>query len=110
MNWLKNVGEASSPQALLGVVNEYLLLHSEEWWSWIPRQSRPPLVASIAELHRWHHQLASDVGSATNPNIRLQDLCVLFVRAAARAAEIEHEARSTGLANETAFDARVPNA
>jgi hypothetical protein len=105
MNWHKALGEATRTEALLATVNEYLLAHPEEYWSWIPRETRPRLVSSVEELHEWHQKLAATVGEATNPNIHLQDLCVFFVRASARAVEIEQEARAARLANDGTFAA-----
>jgi hypothetical protein len=105
MNWLKSLSEVSSVQALLALVNEYLLAHPEEFWSWIPRDSRPRLVATIADLHAWHHKISSEVGTATNPNLYLQDLCVFFVRASARAMEIEQNVQRDKLANDGSFEA-----
>jgi len=105
MNWLKSLSEVSTLQALLALVNEYLLSHPEEYWSWIPRDSRPRLVATIGELHAWHHKLASEVGAATNPNIYMQDVCVFFVRAAARAVELEQSSQRGKLANDGSFEA-----
>ena len=89
MNWLKEVSDASTLDALLSVVNDYLLGHPEEHWSWIPRASRPPLIATLNELQHWHHKLSDDLGATSAPNIRMQDLCVFFVRAAARAVELQ---------------------
>ena len=68
--------------------------------------SRPTLVASIEDVHRWHRQLADDLGSALNPNVRMQDVCVFFVRASARAIEIEQAALARKLANDGAFATR----
>ena len=101
MNWLKAVGDASTVQALLAVVNDYILAHPDEHWSWIPRESRPTLVADVAELHHWHRKLCDDLAAATSPNIRMQDLCVFFLRAAARALELEPAA--TPSSNERQF-------
>lgn len=89
MNYLKALAEASSHEALLEVVNDYLLQQPEEFWSWVPRASRPTLVATVEEIHQWHRKLNDDLASATQPNIRMQDVCVFFVRASARALEID---------------------
>jgi len=105
MNWLKSLSEVTTPQALLALVNEYLLAHPEEYWSCIPRDARPRLVATISELHAWHHKLAAEVGAATNPNIYMQDLCVFFVRASARAVELEQSEQRGKLANDGSFEA-----
>ena len=89
MNYLKAAAQASTLEALLAVVNDFLLEQGEEFWSWVPRASRPTLVASAAELHHWHRKLADDLASATMPNVRMQDVCVFFARASARALEID---------------------
>ena len=98
MNWLKAVGDASTIDALLAIVNDFLLQQPEDQWSWIPRGSRPPLIADAAELRHWHHKLADDFAAIAAPNIRMQDLCVFFLRAAARAVELEGGARVVGAA------------
>ena len=92
MNWLKAVGDASNIDALLAIVNDFLLQQPEDQWSWIPRGSRPSLIANSAELHHWHRKLAEDFSAIAAPNIRMQDLCVFFLRASARAMELEDEA------------------
>jgi hypothetical protein len=89
MNWLRAVHEANSTQALLALVNEYLLAYPEAYWSWIPRQARPRLVATVAELHEWHRLLSEHLSAANEPNIRLQDLAVFFLQASARAIDLE---------------------
>ena len=89
MNWLKALFDATSLDRLLAIVNEYLLAFPEEHWSWIPREARPRLVATADELHEWHRRLSEAMAAATSPNIRLQDLCVFFVRASARALELQ---------------------
>lgn len=94
MNWHKDVSAADTPEALLAVVNEYLLGFPEASWSWIPRELRPPLMATVEELHQWHHLLAERLKEATSPNIRMQDLCVFFLHASARAIELRDQAAS----------------
>jgi len=88
VNWLKEVADASTHEALLELVNDFLLQHPDDFWSWVPKASRPTLVASIDEVHSWHRKLADDLANATMPNVRMQDVCVFFVRASARALEI----------------------
>jgi len=88
MNWLKEVSEASTNDALLAVVNDYLLQHPDDFWTWVPRDSRPSLVATVDEVHEWHRKLNNDLACATQPNVRMQDVCVFFVRASARAHEL----------------------
>lgn len=88
MNWLKAVYDATSLDRLLGVVNEYLLAFPDEHWSWIPPEGRPRLLASEEELHDWHRRLSELLAASPSANIRMQDLCVFFLRASARAIEI----------------------
>lgn len=88
MNWLKEVSQAATVEDLLTVVNDFILEQPDEHWSWIPRSSRPSLVATAQELHQWHHRLATDLAKAASPNIRMQDLAVFFLRASARAHQI----------------------
>ena len=94
MNWHKDVAAADTPEALLAVVNEYLLGYPEAYWSWIPREARPRLVASVQELHQAHHLLAERLALATSPNIHMQDVCVFFLHASARAIELQKRAAS----------------
>jgi hypothetical protein len=88
MNWHKAVIDAATHDALLRVVNEYLLSYPEEYWSWIPREARPKLVATTAELQQHHRRLSELLAVTTSPNIRLQDLAVFFLQASARAIEL----------------------
>lgn len=105
MNWLRSIAEATTLDALLALVNEYILTRPEASWSWVPRELRPRLVSSIADLHHWHQKLAAEIGAATNPNIYLQDLGVFFVRASMRAHELEQHERKGRLANDGSFEA-----
>lgn len=93
MNHLKELSEASTHEALLDVVNDYILQHGEDFWSWVPKGSRPTLVATVEELHQWQHKVSDDLARATMPNVRMQDVCVFFVRASARAHELARPAR-----------------
>ena len=88
MNWLKEVSQADTIEDLLVLVNDFILEQPDEHWSWIPKSSRPSLVATAAELHQWHHRLAMDLAEVESPNIRMQDLAVFFLRASARAHQL----------------------
>lgn len=84
MNWLKGIREAASIEDVLQLANEYILEQPQEYLSWIPKAAQPNLVATEHELHDWNHRIAQELGSATNPNLRLQDLAVFFLQASAR--------------------------
>jgi uncharacterized cysteine cluster protein YcgN (CxxCxxCC family) len=91
VNWLKAVQESTTTSDLLNVVNDYILDKPQDHWDWIPQSSHPRLVASAQEMHAWHHQVTTDLAKTDAPNIRMQDLAVLLLRASARAYEIAHE-------------------
>jgi hypothetical protein len=93
MNWLRTVREAGRVETLLAVVNEYLLAYPEAYWSWIPREARPRLVAAASELHEWNRRLSEQLSASEAPNIRLQDLAVFFLQASGRAIELEGETK-----------------
>jgi hypothetical protein len=84
MNWLKRITEAATVEDVLQVANEYILEQPQEYLSWIPQKAQPNLVATEHELHDWNHRISQELGSVTNPNLRLQDLAVFFLRASAR--------------------------
>lgn len=89
MNWIKLLDEVSTVEALLVLVNDYLLQFPDTYWSWIPRSARPGLVARAEDIHGWHRRLVEALEESRAPNIRLQDLGVFFLRASARAHELE---------------------
>ena len=84
MNWLKELSDAVTVDEVVQLVNDYILEQPEEYVSWIPKAAQPRLIATEQELHDWNHRIAHELGSATNPNLRLQDLAVFFLRASAR--------------------------
>ena len=106
MNWIKMVEQASTIETLLDVVNDYILQQPDEHWSWIPRGARPKLVASEEELHLRHHGFALELAAATNPNFRMQDLAVFFLRASARAHQIHIKAETSNPSNENQFQGK----
>ena len=103
MNWHKAVNDASTQESLLAVVIEYVLAYPEAYWSWIPREARPRLVATVEELQERHQRLSTLLASTESPNIRLQDLAVFFLQASARAIEL---AGAKGCCNDDGEDAR----
>ena len=92
MNWHKAIADADTPEALLAVVNEYLVGYPEAYWSWIPREARPRLVATVDELYHQQQLLSERLAAIEAPNIRLQDVCVFFLHASARALELSRQA------------------
>lgn len=110
MNWIKMVEQAETVEALLDVVNEYILQQPDEHWSWIPKGVRPKLVASEEELHVRHHGLALELAATRNPNIRMQDVAVFLLRASARAHQIRLREEMGRPSNESEFDGRKARA
>ena len=84
MNWHKGIAEATAVEQVLQLANEYILEQPQEYLSWIPKAAQPNLIATEQELFDWNHKIALELGSATNPNLRLQDLAVFFLQASAR--------------------------
>ncbi len=75
MNWLKEVLEASTIDSLLRIVNDYLLQHPDEYWSWIPREAHPRLVAeALAEGSRVERGVAEWTMQAVREALRLDYL------------------------------------
>ena len=103
MNWLKAIAEADSHEELVAVVNDFLTHQVDEFWACIPLGLRPSLVASGSEIHDWHHRLADELARIEAPNIRLQDLCVVFVRASAREHEIASATKDGASSNDIAY-------
>jgi hypothetical protein len=92
LNWIKLLQDVKSIEALLLLVNDFVLQFPSEHWSWIPKAARPGLMTRESDIHFWHQRLVEAMAGVEAPNIRLQDLGVFFVRAAARA----HELRGNG--------------
>lgn len=89
MNWHKDLAMASSPSLVIDLVNEYLALVPVD--ARIPVALRPEQVNTPADIEYWHHKLSDAVPNLSRPNLALQDLCVVFVRAAARLAQLSRE-------------------
>jgi hypothetical protein len=106
MNWLKEVSQADTLDGLLMRVNDFILEQPDEHWSWIPKSSRPSLVATAQELHQWHHRIATDLARTASPNIRMQDLAVFFLRASARAHQLAIAAERRESSNQDEMSGR----
>lgn len=95
MNWHKDLAQASTVASVIDLVNEYLdLLPRVD--AYIPPELRPPAVATAGDVDRWHCRLTDAVAELPRPNLLLQDLCVVFVRAAARIAELSAAEAANG--------------
>ena len=97
MNWHKDLAMAGSTSAVLDLVNEFLQQMADD--PRIPTPLRPRPVESAGDVQRWHHTLSDAVADLDKPNLALQDLCVVFVRASARLAELSREYPANGDAN-----------
>ena len=95
MNWHKDLAIASTEALVIDLVNEFLQALPEDDRH-IPPNLRPPGVTSAAEVERWHCILTEAVAALPHPNLLLQDLCVVFVRAAARIAELSGPEAANG--------------
>ena len=86
MNWHKDLALAISAAAVIDLVNEYLAILPDS--GHIPEELRPPAMTNAADIDAWHIRLSDAVAEVPRPNLLLQDLCVVFVRASARLAEL----------------------
>lgn len=87
MNWHKDLAMASTEASVIDLVNEYLSVLPQVD-AYIPANLRPPEIATASDVEHWHCTLTAAVAELPRPNLLLQDLCVVFVRAAARIAEL----------------------
>jgi len=86
---------ATTADSVIDLVNEYLDL-LPQFDAHIPAHLRPVEVASAADVQHWHCTLTEAVAGLPRPNLLLQDLCVVFVRAAARIAELSGTEAANG--------------
>jgi hypothetical protein len=107
MNWHKDLAMASAPESVIELVNEYLALMPSEADRHVPAHLRPASVGSTEEVLRWHNDLSDAVAGLEKPNLLLQDLCVVFVRAAARLAELRDDQAANG--DDEAFGLQGPS-
>lgn len=107
MNWLRALNEARTAGHVLDVVNEYLADQTDEFWSLIPESTRPPGVSETGDVHDWHDRLTDEIVKAKSPpNLKLQDLCVFFLRASVRLHQIAlKDSDPSGSSNDTSFSA-----
>jgi hypothetical protein len=95
MNWHKDLAMATTAASVIDLVNEYLdMLPQVD--AHIPAHLRPAEVTSAADVQRWHCTLTEAVAALPRANLLLQDLCVVFVRAAARIAELSGTEAANG--------------
>ena len=104
MNWLKNLEQAQSIQAVLDTANDFIAEKPDDYWSWLPEGARPVSIDSEDDLHRWHQALVHELSRVKSPSIPMQDACVFFVRASVRAHQIH--LRASPDSNERSFSAR----
>ncbi len=95
MNWHKDLSMATTVADVIDLLNEYLSLLPESTHH-IPEELRPRHIATASQVHDWHSRLTDGIGAITRPNLLLQDLCVAFVRASARIAELTDEKPANG--------------
>jgi hypothetical protein len=89
MNWNNELQSATSAEAVIAVVNEFLAEQDERFWSQVPPAARPESVDAAADVHRWHHELVHELRRSKPAPLQLQELCVLFLRASVRLHQID---------------------
>ena len=89
MNWNNEIHAASSQEAVITVVNDFLAEQDDKFWSQVPAEARPESVDAPADVHRWHHELVQQLKRSKPAPVELQELCVLFLRASVRLHQID---------------------
>lgn len=107
MNWLKEIAQARDSNAVLEIVNEFIVAMPV-----YARQSlaMPTAVADAKQVFALHRRLA-DAASETGGDESLQEIAVFFVRAAARLVEFNGNGNGGGheSTNQGAFAVRGGN-
>ena len=89
MAWEQDLQSADSSDEVLEVVNDFVARQGERYWTRIPAASRPAMVSRAEDVQAWHHRLVQELRRHKPATIELQELCVLFLRAAVRLHQIE---------------------
>jgi hypothetical protein len=89
MNWNHELHAATTYEAVVSVVNEYLADQDEKFWSQVPPAVRLDSIDAPADVHRWHHELVQQLKRSKPAPVELQELCVLFLRASVRLHQID---------------------
>ena len=89
MNWNNALQDCTTRDRVLEVVNEFLAGQHPAFWSAVPAAARAEEIASVEDIHRWHHTLVQELRRAKRPPVQLQELCVLFLRASVRLHQID---------------------
>ena len=89
MNWNNELNAATSHDAVVSVVNEFLAEQDEKFWSQVPAPVRVESVDSPTDVHRYHHDLVQQLKRSKPASVQLQELCVLFLRASVRLHQID---------------------
>ena len=95
MNWHKDLSLAPTVAAVIELLNEYLSMLPEST-PHIPEALRPRGIGNVEDVHDWHQRLSEGVAATIRPHLLLQDLCVAFVRASARIAELSDHDPANG--------------
>jgi hypothetical protein len=89
MNWNNVLQAATSHDAVIAVINEFLAAMDPKFWSQVPPAAHPESVDSPADVHRWHHELVQQLRRSKPASLQLQELCVFFLRASVRLHQLD---------------------
>jgi hypothetical protein len=89
MNWNNDLLAATTHEAVVAVLNEFLTEQDERFWSQVPPAAHPESIDLPADVHRWHHELVQQLRRTKPASMQLQELCVLFLRASVRLHQID---------------------
>jgi len=89
MNWNNELQAATSPDAVVVVINEFLADQTPKFWAQVPAAVQIESVDSPPDVHRLHHELVQQLKRTKPASMELQELCVLFLRASVRLHQID---------------------
>lgn len=89
MNWNNELQAATTPDAVIAVINEFLADQDPKFWTQLPGALQLESVDAPADVHRLHHELVQQLKRARPASVELQEMCVLFLRASVRLHQID---------------------
>ena len=89
MNWNNEMQAATSHEAVIAVLNEFLGELAPKFWAQVPTAVQVESIDSPTDVHRMHHELVQQLKRQKPASVELQELCVLFLRASVRLHQID---------------------
>jgi len=89
MTWNNDLQAATTEEAVVAVINEFLTDQDDRFWAKLPVGARIEAVDNGREVHHWHHELVQELKRTKPAPLELQELSMLFLRASVRLHQID---------------------